>query len=82
MNDFLEEFPPDAEGQETAPLPADEIVDIIYHSMATTWENKMIEHAFNNLDSTIKEMTDFFETRVVKLGPKEDKKNLQQLPRE
>ena len=71
---YLEEFPPDAEGQETAPLPADEIMDIIYHSMPTTWKNKMIEQGFNYADSTIKEMTDFFETRVENLEPKEDKK--------
>ena len=29
LNAYLEEFPPYAEGQETAPLPADEIMDII-----------------------------------------------------
>ena len=29
LNAYLEEFPPDTEGQETAPLPADEIMDII-----------------------------------------------------
>ena len=43
LNVFLEEFQPDTEGQETAPLPSDEIMDIIYHSMPTTWKNKMIE---------------------------------------
>ena len=32
-NAYLEEFPPDIEGQETAPLPVDEIMDIIYHSL-------------------------------------------------
>ena len=36
MNAYLEEFPPDTEGQETTPLPADEIMDIIYYSMLTT----------------------------------------------
>ena len=41
----------------------------------------MIEHCFNYADSTIKEMTDFFETIVEKLEPKEDRKNLQLLPR-
>ena len=40
LNAYLEEFPPDIEGQETAPLPVDEIMDIIYHSMSTTWKNK------------------------------------------
>ena len=43
LNAYLEEFPPDTEGQENTPLPADEIMDA---------------------DSTIKEMTDFFETGV------------------
>ena len=41
----------------------------------------MIKQYFNYADSTIKEMTDFFETRVENLEPKDDKKNLQQLPR-
>ena len=37
-------------------------------------ENKMIEQGFNYADSTIKEMTDFIETRVENLEPKEDMK--------
>ena len=74
MNAYLAEFPPDAEGQETGPLPAYEIMDIICHSMSTTWENKMIEQGFNYLDYTIKEMTDFFETRAKNLEPKKEKK--------
>ena len=43
LNVYLEEFPPDTEGQEIAPLHADEIMGIIYHSMSTKWKNKMIE---------------------------------------
>ena len=74
LNAYLEDFPPDTEGQEAAPLSADEIMDIIYHSMSITWKNKMIEQSFNYADSTIKEMTDFFETRVENLEPKEDRK--------
>ena len=74
MNAFLEEFPPDTEGQETVPLPADDIMDIIYHSMPIKWENKMIEQGFNFADSSVKEMTDLFETRVENLEPKEEKK--------
>ena len=31
LNPCLAEFSPDTEGQETEPLPADEIMDIIYH---------------------------------------------------
>ena len=49
-------------------------MDIIYHSMPTTWKNKMIEQGFNYADSTIKETTQFFETRVKNLEPKEEKK--------
>ena len=42
----------------------------------------MIEQDFNYTDSTIKEMTDFFETRVETLNhPMEIRKNLQQLLR-
>ena len=33
LNAFLGEFSPDTEGRETAPLSADEIMDIIYHPM-------------------------------------------------
>ena len=74
LHAYLVEFLPDTEGQETAPLPADEITDIIYHSMPTKWKNKMIEQAFNYADSTFKEMSEFFESRVKNLEPKEDKK--------
>ena len=41
----------------------------------------MIGQGFNYADSTVKEMTDFFETRVENLEPKEEKKRLLQLPR-
>ena len=34
----------------------------------------MIEQGFNYKDSTIKEMTDFFGTRVENLEPREDRK--------
>ena len=76
LHAYLEEIPPDTEGQETKPLPADEILDIIYHSMPTTWKNKMIEQGFNYAESTIKEMSDFFETRVENLELQEDKKKI------
>ena len=59
LNAYLEEFPSDTEGQETAPPPADEIMDIIYHSMPTTWKNKMIEQSINQVDYAIKKMTTF-----------------------
>ena len=49
-------------------------MDIIYHSMPTTWKNKMIEQGFNYADYTVKEMTDFYENRVENLEPKEEKK--------
>ena len=42
--------------------------------MPTTWKNKIIKQGFNYADSTIKEMIDFFETRVENLEPKEDRK--------
>ena len=48
-------------------------MDIIYHSMPTTWKNKTMEQEFNYAESTIKEMTDFIETRVEILEPKEDR---------
>ena len=36
LNAYLEEFPPNIDGQKTARLSADEIMDIIYHSMPNT----------------------------------------------
>ena len=51
---YLEEFPPDIEGKETASLPAEEIMDIIYHSMRAARKNKMIEQGFNYADSTVR----------------------------
>ena len=51
-------------------------MDIIYHFMPIMWKNKMIEQGFNYADSLIKEMTDFFETRVENLEPKEEKKKI------
>ena len=62
LNAHLGEVPPDAEGQEHMSLPSDEIMDIIYHSMPTTWKNKIIEQGFNYADSVVKEMTDSFES--------------------
>ena len=81
MNAYLSEFSPDTEGQETTLLPADEIMGITYNSMSTTRKNKMIEQGFNYADSTVKEMTDLFETRVENLEPRKIRKNLQQLLR-
>ena len=78
LNVYLEEFLPGTKGQETTPLPADEIMDIIYLSIVTTWKHKMIEQGFIYADSAINEMSDFFETRVDNL---EIRKNLQQMPR-
>ena len=49
-------------------------MDIIYHPMLTTWKSKMIEQGFNYADSTVKEMTVFFETRVENFYTKEEKK--------
>ena len=40
LNAYLEQFLPDTEGQEIAPLPADEIMDIIFNSMSTTWKTR------------------------------------------
>ena len=60
LNAYLEEFLLDTEGQDTAPLSADEIMDIIYHSILATWKNS--------------DSKDFYETRVDNLESKEDKK--------
>ena len=39
LNRHSAEFSPDTERQETEPIPAGNIMDIIYHSMANTWRN-------------------------------------------
>ena len=74
LNACLEKFSPDTEGQEITLFPADEIMDIICHYIHTTWKIKMIEYGFNYTDSTVKKITDFFETRVENGEPKEGKK--------
>ena len=56
-------------------------MDIINPSIPTTWKNKTINQGFNYADTTVKKMTDLFETRVENMEPKEEKKNLLQLPR-
>ena len=43
LNNFFEEFPHDAPGQETESLPMDKVMNIIYHSMPARWKNKMIK---------------------------------------
>ena len=47
LNAHLGDFSPDIDDKEAVPLPVDEIMDIIYHSMPITWKNKMIEQGFN-----------------------------------
>ena len=42
--------------------------------MSTTWKKKIIEQCFNYVDFTVKEMSDFFETKIENLEPKEEKK--------
>ena len=76
MNTYLEDFTQNTLRQEIEPLPVDEIIDIIYHSMPNKWKNKMIEQGFNHTYYNVKEMKDIFETRVKNLEPKEDKKLL------
>ena len=49
LNALLEDILLDTERQETAPLLADETIDIIYHFMSTTWKNKVIEKVSNSI---------------------------------
>ena len=60
LNTYLEEFPPDTPGQEIPPLSIDEVMDIIFHSILTTWKIKMIEQDFKYADFTVREMNDYF----------------------
>ena len=62
LNAYLGKFSSDTEGQETAPLSIDDIMDIPYHSMSTTWKNKIIEQGLNDIDLTVEELTNFFGT--------------------
>ena len=40
LNAYLEDFPSDIEGQETASLFADAILEIVYHFMLATWKTR------------------------------------------
>ena len=42
--------------------------------MPTTYKNKTIGQDFNHTNYTVKEITDFFQTRVENLKRREDKK--------
>ena len=75
LNICFGEFPLDTPGQGTKSLSTDEIIDIIYRFMPTMWKNKTIEHGFNYANSVVDKITDFFETRVENLEPREKKKN-------
>ena len=75
LNICFGEFPLDTPGQGTKSLSTDEIIDIIYRFMPTMWKNKTIEHGFNHANSVVDKITDFFETRVENLEPRENKKN-------
>ena len=64
MNAYFAKFPSDTEGQESANVPAEGIMGITYHSMPTTWKNKMIEQGSNYADYTITKKTHFFGATV------------------
>ena len=70
LNVYLGEFPRDTSEQE-APLTTEKIMDIIYHSMPTTWKNKMIELGFQILMS---KKWQFFLDKSKNLELKEDEK--------
>ena len=71
---YLEEFLTDTPGQEIESLSTDEVVDVIFHSMPTMRKNKIIEQDFNYAYTTVEEITDFLETKVENLKPREKKK--------
>ena len=79
LNAYLANFPPDWAGQTVNPIPADNVKEILYHTMPNTWKKKMVEQGYNYLDSSIQQMTEFFETRVENQeksnSKKESKKN-------
>ena len=74
MNAYLEELPPDTEGQETTPLSADKIMESINHSIPTTWKNKMIEQGFKYADSTIKKQLISFKLGLKTWSPRKKTK--------
>ena len=59
FNAHLGEFPYDAPGQETPTLSTDEVMDIMYRSVPTSWKNKINEQGFNYLVSPVKEIPAF-----------------------
>ena len=54
-------------GQMATALSDDEGKEILYHVMSNLWRRKMTEQGYNYLDRSIKEIKDFFETRVENL---------------
>ena len=36
----------------------------MYHTLPNTWKKKMVEQGYNYLDGSIKNMTEFFESRI------------------
>ena len=38
LNAYLGEVPPNTPGQQIAPFPTDDTMDVIYYSMSTTWK--------------------------------------------
>ena len=81
MNTYSAKNFPDTEGKATEALAKDEIIDIVYYSIPYTLKNKKIGQGFNYVDSSIKEMTDFFATRVEIMNPTKIRKNILLLPR-
>ena len=75
LNAYLKDLPPDTEGQKTKPLRAGENFYGYFLSLhAHHVKKNMIEQVYNYAYSTVKEMTDLFETRVANLELKEDQK--------
>ena len=81
LNVHLEEFSLENTGQESAPLPTDEIIDIIYLSIPFMWKKNKIGNCSNYANSTVEEMIYFFETIVANFESKEIEKNPLFLPR-
>ena len=60
LNAYFRELLLDIQGQENTPLPTDEIMDIIFHSMSTIQKNKLTENEFDYFDYMTKKISAFF----------------------
>ena len=67
QNNYLPYFLPDCVRQMVTALPDDEVKEILYHAMPSSWRKKSTKQGHSYLNRSIQEMSGFFEIRVENL---------------